>query len=148
MVGVGGLDGASGGYGEGTDEAVGRRAADHVVGEIVEIAFNAFTSGSVDLAYQVEPLEQVIDQLKSQMKARHIARLQRGACTTLLGFVFNDLITNYERVADHCSNIAICLIEVSKNSMDAHDYLNKLMGSYNSEFNDLYVHYVEKYQLD
>lgn len=118
------------------------------VGEIVEIAFNAFTSGSVDLAYQVEPLEQVIDQLKSQMKARHIARLQRGACTTLLGFVFNDLITNYERVADHCSNIAICLIEVSKNSMDAHDYLNKLMGSYNSEFNDLYVHYVEKYQLD
>ena len=82
------------------------------------------------------------------MKARHIARLQRGACTTLLGFVFNDLITNYERIADHCSNIAICLIEVSKDSMDAHDYLNKLMGSYNTEFNEMYVQYVEKYQLD
>jgi len=118
------------------------------VEEIVDMAFTAFSAGNIELAKQVEPLEQVIDQLKSQLKVRHIARLQRGACTTVLGFVFNDLITNYERIADHCSNIAICLIEVSKDSMDAHDYLNKLMASYNNEFNEMYVQYVEKYQLD
>ena len=83
------------------------------VREIVDMAVCAFTTNDVDLAKCVEPLEQVIDQLKTQLKARHIARMQRGDCTTLLGFVFSDMITNYERVADHCSNIAVCIIQIN-----------------------------------
>lgn len=131
-----------------SDEAISDlKVMYRAIQEIVDMAVRAFDKNDVQLARNVEPLEQVIDQLKAQLKARHIARLQRGECTTLLGFVFSDLITNYERVADHCSNIAVCMIEVSNNSFDTHEYLNTLKSSDDHEFTHLYTKFAEKYQL-
>lgn len=115
--------------------------------EIVEISLQAFINNDMELAQRVEPLEQVVDLLKSQLKARHIARLQRGECTTMLGFVFSDLITNFERVADHCSNIAVCILQVNQDTFDTHEYLNTLKNSDDSNFNAMYDEYSEKYQL-
>lgn len=123
------------------------RIMSKAVSEIVDMAVTAFANNDVELAHKVEPLEETIDLLKAQLKARHIARLQRGECTTLLGFVFSDLITNFERVADHCSNIAVCIIQVNQDSFDTHEYLNTLKNSDDENFNSLYNDYVEKYQL-
>ena len=74
----------------------------------------------------VEPLEQVINGLNAEMKQRHIRRLRKGKCTIELGWVLQDLLTNIERVSDHCSNIAICMIEVKEDEHDAHSYLETL----------------------
>ena len=100
------------------------------------------------MAAKVEPLEQVVDLLKAQLKARHIERLQRGDCTTVTGFVFSDLITNFERVADQCSNIAVCMIQISKDNFDTHKYLNTLKNSDDESFKRLYEEYRSKYALD
>lgn len=115
--------------------------------EIMTMTVEAFVKNDSEIASHVEPLEQVIDQLKSALKARHIARLQRGECTILLGFVFSDLITNFERVADHCSNIAICVIQVAKDNFDTHEYLNTLKSSSNEDFEARYRQYLDKYKL-
>ena len=117
------------------------------VREIVDIATRCFVENDVELAARVEPLEQTIDQLRSQLKSRHIARLQRGECTTMLGFVFADLNTNFERVADHCSNIAVCVIQVSHNIFDTHSYLNRLKSSDDELYQRLYTEYVGKYTI-
>ncbi len=116
--------------------------------EITDIAANAFCEGNISMATQIEPLEQVVDLLKAQLKARHIERLQKGDCTTVTGFVFSDLITNYERVADQCSNIAVCMIQISKDNFDTHKYLNTLKSSDDEQFKNLYEQYKEKYALD
>lgn len=115
--------------------------------EISDIAFDAFVNENLELAASVEPLEQVVDLLKAQLKARHIERLQKGECTMLTGFVFSDLITNYERIADQCSNIAVCMIQVSKDNFDTHKYLNTLKDSMDQGFMDMYEVYKNKYQL-
>ena len=94
----------------------------------------------------MEPLEQVIDQLTAKMKSNHIERLQRGICTIEMGFIFSDLLSNYERISDHCSNIAVAVIEVVHNSFDAHKYLNGVKYG-NSEFNQIYDSYQVKYSL-
>ena len=99
------------------------------------------------LAKKVEPLEEVIDDLTDQMKSRHIARLQRGECTTLLGFVFQDLLTDFERVADHCSNIAICIIQVKHSDYEAHTYINTLMASDDIGFRKNYIEYQTRFSL-
>lgn len=114
------------------------------VREIVSLTFSAFQKNDLALAARVEPLEQVIDLLKVQIKARHIERLQNGACTTLAGFILSDLITNYERIADHCSNIAVCVIEVEQDSFDTHEYLNSVKTSGNTD----YLRYYETYKAD
>ncbi len=115
--------------------------------EIVNLTSDAFVQNSPALAKQVEPLEEVIDNLTVQLKARHIDRLQNGECTTLLGFVFSDLITSFERIADHCSNIAICIIQTGKNVYDPHMYLDKLQKSDDQEFREWYATYQKKYAL-
>lgn len=117
------------------------------VRDIVTITTEAFAQNDEALAKKIEPLEEVIDELTDQMKARHIARLQRGECTTLLGFVLQDLITDFERVADHCSNIGICIIQVKHSAYDAHTYLNALMASDDPTFRASYVEYRRKYSL-
>ena len=86
----------------------------------------AFRKGDLHLAGKVEPLEQVVDELVRAIKARHIARLQAGSCSIEYGFVLDDLLTNYERVCDHCSNVAVAQIEVAQDSFDTHAYLNEL----------------------
>lgn len=90
-----------------------------------------------DVALQVEPLEQIIDGLKEQLRTRHINRLQRGECSIDAGFVWSDLLTNIERASDHCSNIAGCIIEMSHNDMNMHESLRKFRDTsadYKREF--------------
>lgn len=115
------------------------------VREILSMTTDAFLNNDVTLAKQVEPLEQVIDQLKNRMRDNHVRRLQGGSCTTLLGFVFTDLVTCFERVADHCSNVAICVIQISNSSLDTHGYVLDLKNSRDAEYQTLYAQYKQKY---
>ena len=94
--------------------------------EIMDEAFGSFASGDLARARSVEPLEETIDQLIEEIRMRHIHRLQTGDCTIQLGFILSDLLTNLERVSDHCSNIAISVIEESDSDMDPHAYLQDL----------------------
>ena len=114
--------------------------------EILNITACAYDGDSAELAAKVEPLEQVIDGLISKIRANHIRRLQKGACTIEGGFILADLLNNYERVSDHCSNIAVAIIEVEHNSFDTHKYLNGVKYG-NSVFNEIYETYQEKYAL-
>lgn len=114
---------------------------------VIELSYEAFTSGDLEKAILVEPLEQVVDDLKDGLKARHINRLQKGECTIELGFVLTDLLTNLERVSDHCSNIAGLIIEISHNGMDIHKYLKKVKKGEN-DFNERYAEFSQKFSLE
>ena len=115
--------------------------------EILTMATLTFINNDVKLAEQVEPLEQVIDKLRDKLKEAHIRRLANGECTIELGFIFSDLITNIERISDHCSNIAVGVIETNRNDFESHVYLNELKNSDDSQFNEAYKAYKEKYAL-
>ncbi len=117
------------------------------VTEILNMSIRSFINTDVTLAKEVEPLEDVIDQLRVDLKARHIERLRSGICTIELGFILQDLLTNFERVSDHCSNIAVCLIQIRENSMDTHEYMNELKRLDKSEFMDEFNVYRDKYTL-
>lgn len=117
------------------------------VTEIVNIAFSSFIDNDVQAATRVEPLEEIIDGICDEMKSHHVERLQQGVCTLLQGFVFNDLLTNYERVADHCSNIAVAIIEVESESFDTHEYLSSVKEMKNAAFARYYDEYRQKYAL-
>lgn len=117
------------------------------VEEILDASLDAFCNGDMKHAFSVEPLEEVIDYLNAKIKKRHVARLQRGECTIELGFVLNDLLNNLERVSDHCSNIAGCVIEMEHDALDLHDYLNKLKTEENSRYTEIYNDYKDKYVL-
>ena len=118
------------------------------VQEIVTLTVDSLLKNDCALAKHVEPLEEVVDLLNRELKARHIARLQRGECTTMLGFVFSDLITNFERVADHCSNIALWILQSQKSDQGAHQYIIDLKNSDDPEFHRYYREYAEKYRLN
>ncbi len=115
--------------------------------EVLELATNALINEDLSVAANVEPLEQVIDRLKRKIKSNHISRLRQGDCTMELGFILSDLLTNYERVADHCSNIAVCLIEISHDSFETHEYLKNIKENPNQTFEELYKFYKEKYAI-
>ena len=115
--------------------------------EILSIAIAAFVANDVQQAARVEPLEEIIDGLCDEMKSHHVDRLQSGACTLGQGFVFNDLLTNYERVADHCSNIAVAIIELESDSFDTHEYLNSVRAMKSHSFARYYEEYQQKYHL-
>ena len=117
------------------------------VHEILQITIDVLVNSNIERAKQVEPLEQVIDRLKIVVKDGHIKRLKQGECTMELGFVLSDLLTNYERISDHCSNIAVCFIEISHDSFETHDYLNHLKYDNEKEFTDMYNLYKEKYYI-
>ncbi len=119
----------------------------NAVSEILELATNALANDDLELAKAVEPLEQVIDRLKRKIKNGHISRLRDGECTMELGFVLSDLLTNYERIADHCSNIAVCFIEITNDSLETHRYLNQLKSGEEAEFTDMYEQYKQKYYI-
>ena len=120
------------------------------VTEISENAFRCFMESDVTLAAEVEPLEQVVDAMKDEIKKRHIQRLQSGACTIELGFILSDLLTNLERVADHCSNIAVSVIEVvSHGELNTHQYLKEMKsGEMGGVFAKRYEEYLEKFELE
>ena len=115
--------------------------------EILNTTIDAFVKDDIDTAYRVEPLEEWIDVLCDEMKSRHVDRLKQGVCSLSQGFVFNDLLTNFERVADHCSNIAIAIIELEANEFDAHGYLLDLKELRTHGFDDLYQEYSKKYSI-
>ena len=115
--------------------------------EILDITTRAFSEDNLSLAKQVEPLEQVIDCLIADIKSNHIARLQKGHCTIEMGFVLSDILTNCERVSDHCSNIAVAQIETAQNTYQAHEYLNGVKNAGNDDFQQAFDHYRSCYSL-
>ena len=116
------------------------------VSEILQLTFDALISKDLHAATHVEPLEQVIDDLKEQIREKHVDRLQGGKCTIELGFILSDLLTNYERVSDHCSNIAACMIKAAEQSYDMHKYLADLKMEHS--FMDEYRACAAKYAID
>ena len=115
------------------------------VGEIVGLSVGAFLAGDLESAKKVEPLEELIDELCDKAKLRHIERLQAGECTIVPGFVLNDLLTDFERVSDHCSNIAAAMIELEADEFDTHRYLGSVKQKRSEEFENYYRAYGEKY---
>ena len=115
--------------------------------EILSTAIRSFVNNDLQLASRVEPLEELIDNLCDELKLHHVDRLQKGLCTLGQGFVFNDLLTNYERVADHCSNIAVALIELESDSFDTHEYLNSVKEMKSDTFACYYEEYSRIYQI-
>ncbi len=116
------------------------------VKEITELALTAFENNNLNAALDIEPLEELIDNLKEKLRANHIVRLQQGDCTIDVGFVWSDLLTNLERTADHCSNIASCIIETSHHNLNMHEGV-RLIKSESDEFKSKYSFYAEKYKL-
>lgn len=115
--------------------------------EILSLTFRVFEDEDVVAAAQVEPLEEVIDDLKEEIRARHIKRLAKGKCTIELGFALTDLVTNYERIADHCSNIAVAVIQMDEEEHDVHKYLGQVKTE-DPRFAQLYHSYKERYVLE
>ena len=116
------------------------------VSEIVELSFSAFRENDLTKAYQVEPLEQVIDDLKEKLRVHHILRLQQGSCSIETGFVWSDILTALERVGDHCSNIAGCIIDLAHHDMNTHEALRSAQVE-NENFGEQYRMYAKKYSL-
>ena len=116
------------------------------VSEILTLSYNAFTKNDLISARDVEPLEQVIDGLKTKLRDGHIKRLKTGTCSIEAGFVWADLITNLERTADHCSNIAVCVIDAAENNMNIHQSLKRMKDG-NSDFDARHSQYAKKYMI-
>ena len=117
------------------------------VSEIIGLSLEAFENNDLVKATQVEPLEQVVDSLKLQLKSAHVNRLRKNECTIEMGFVLSDLLTNLERVSDHCSNIAVCLIEIAHDSFDMHEYIQSLKEEHGGQFKKTFEYYLEKYSI-
>ncbi|MCD8020339.1 MAG: Na/Pi symporter, partial [Clostridiales bacterium] len=115
--------------------------------EILSITVDVFEKSDLERAREIEPLEQVVDKLNMEEKQRHISRLRQGRCTIELGFILSDISTNYERVADHCSNIGLCIIEVNEGVYGTHGYVNDLKEENYEEFRSEFLEYSEKYTL-
>lgn len=120
----------------------------NAIEEIMDLTLNCFATEDLADAIRVEPLEEVIDELCNEVKNRHIERMQKGLCSLEKGFVFQDVLTNLERISDHCSNVAACIIELQHDSFDTHKYLNNLRNNGNQSYNNLRRFYREAYQLN
>ncbi|MDE5983944.1 MAG: Na/Pi cotransporter family protein [Eubacterium sp.] len=117
------------------------------VKEIIENSTNAFINNDIELAQTIEPLEQVINNLKAQLRARHSRRMSDGECTIENGMLFFDIINSFERIADHCSNLAVCIIELSQGSYQTHSYLKEVKNSDNKHFMESFEEYLNKYAI-
>lgn len=118
-----------------------------LIQEIVSTSVQVFETEDVKLAKEVEPMEEVVDGLNDEIKKRHIRRLRKGKCTIELGFSLSDITTNYERIADHCSNIAISLIQIPDDAYASHEYVENLEKGEDSQYHEALVKYTEKYML-
>ena len=115
------------------------------VGEVMDLAVKAFAENDVQAASCVEPLEQVVDDLKNELRTRHILRMKKSECSIEAGFVWSDLLTNLERVSDHCSNVALCVLDLKKHTLSAHETQHERKDV--PEFAECYRRYSEKYAL-
>ncbi|MBQ3841144.1 MAG: Na/Pi cotransporter family protein [Ruminiclostridium sp.] len=131
-----------------SDEAVAEiKVMIAAVNEILDMSITAFESNDLRKAITVEPLEQVVDRLKVEIKSAHIERLRKQECTIEMGFVLSDLLTDLERISDHCSNIAVCMIEIAHDSFDMHEYINHLKSETTKEYDKSYEFYRDKYSI-
>lgn len=117
------------------------------VQEIIENSVNAFINDDAQLAMTVEPLEQVVDNLKAELREKHAKRMEDGECSVENGMLFFDIINSFERIADHCSNLAVCIIELSQGSYQTHSYLKGVKNSNNKTFMEQFEAYLKKYEL-
>ncbi|MBS7302565.1 MAG: Na/Pi cotransporter family protein [Lachnospiraceae bacterium] len=117
------------------------------VTDILDTAIKVFCDEDLNLAKKVEPMEENIDYLSEEMKKRHIKRLRKGKCTIEMGFVLSDITTNYERVSDHCSNIAICLLQINEDSFDTHEYQDVISSKDNTTYVEEVKRLREYYRL-
>ncbi len=115
--------------------------------EIVDITVSMFKNDDLNMASRVEPLEEIIDDLSVDMKTRHVTRLRKGACTIEMGFVLQDLTTNFERVADHCSNIALYVLQENEDHIDAHEFMENIKKSGDIAFERQKMYYRNRYKL-
>jgi len=116
--------------------------------EILDITKHSVDSNDLKIALSVEPLEQVIDYLRDEIKLHHTIRLQKNLCSIELGFILSDILTNLERVSDHCSNIAGCLVEMSKSeTLDLHHYLHEFRDGEDNDYSSMYEKFMDKYAL-
>lgn len=115
--------------------------------EIVTLTIEAFEEGDLKKAQSVEPLEETVDYLCAKLKEGHISRLKNGECTIEIGFIFSDFLINCERVSDHCSNIAACMLETAHHSFEMHDYLSRVKGGSENDFKKQCEYYRQKYEL-
>lgn len=118
------------------------------VSEIVDLAVRAFIDDDKELAATIEPLEQVIDNLKIELRTRHAKRMQNDKCTVENGMLFFDIINSFERIADHCSNLAVCIIELSQRSYQTHSYLKDVKSKSNQSFMQSFEKYLLKYKIN
>ena len=116
------------------------------VEEITDLAYDAFVNNNIESAYKVEPLEQIIDDLKETLRTNHILRMQQGDCSIDAGFIWSDLLTNLERVSDHCSNVAGCVIDMAQNDLNLHEAHHEFKYG-NSKYKELHKIYEEKYSI-
>ena len=123
------------------------RVLTNAIDEILAMTTECYTKDDLEYAFRVEPLEQVIDKLTGTIKTNHITRLQRGGCSIEMGFILSDILNNYERISDHCSNIAVAVIEVERGGFDTHEYLSGIKFG-NMEFNQIYDTFDKKYSLE
>ncbi len=119
----------------------------NAVADILDRSVKAFTENDYQLARTVEPLEEVVDRINKDIRKRHLKRLQKGKCTVELGLLLSDIATNYERVSDHCSNLAVYLIQAEDNTIEAHDYMNSLDEDTKKQFDSLLEEYSKQYAL-
>ena len=118
------------------------------VTEVLDISIGGFIDNDIELAYHVEPLEELIDDLCREMKLHHVERAQKGLCGVTQGFIYNDVLTNYERISDHCSNIAVAMIEIQSGEFEAHSYVEGVLAMHSHSFDKYFNEYSEKYNLD
>lgn len=123
------------------------RVFSRAVKDIVHMSIGTFKEEDMRRARQIEPFEEAIDRMQKDMKKRHTKRLKKGKCTAEMGFVLSDITNNYERIADHCSNLAIGVMQLYENDTYAHEYVDSLMKDEGSEFDILYQQYLAKYRI-
>lgn len=123
------------------------RILESAVSDITKMTIDAFTTNDTNIALMIDPLEEVIDDLCDEIKANHIARVGRQECTLELGFVFNDLLTDYERISDHCSNIAVDILETENEEFRSHEYHKSLAYRQNETFTRYFSEFKEKYAV-
>ncbi len=119
----------------------------NAIEEILQVTGDAYANNHAATAHKAEPIEQCVDDLVDAIKLRHIQRLQAGECSIELGFVLSDVLNNFERISDHCSNIAVAVIELANHSFDTHQYLHDIKQD-DEEYRRLFTQYAEKYRLN
>ena len=116
------------------------------VTELITMTHDAFEKDDLEIARKVEPLRQVVDRLKVKIKTNHVVRLQEGKCSIEMGIILSDLLNNYSRVADHCSNVAVCMLEIDRGSMEAHGHVNNMVNT-EEFYSEMYQQYKQKYSI-